>query len=134
MLAIPKIIVTNRGLEANTFYLDNKEIQINELIDIENCFIIVVEFSIVKFSIIEEILKRGVFHERDGVSDKNNSYDIKTNYIKLYRNSKKCLILCSYENKFLQDFKSYEIAKELESYDIYKSTNNNLGNTTVVVS
>ncbi len=123
MIVVPKIIATYRGIECNEFFNSmGKIFSLGELIEIKNDFIIVVDFSIVKFSIIEHIIKCGKYHLKESKNDKSMSYDIKSNYIKIYNTDKKVLILCSYENKFMQDFENFEIANALELMDIEKQT------------
>lgn len=123
MILVPKIVATYRGLEVESFFNNSGKIfTIDEILKIENDFIIVVEFSIVKFSIIEKIINSKKYHLMQSVKDKKMSYDIKTNYIKLYNTDKKVLILCSYENKFMQEFENFSISNALELMDIEKQT------------
>lgn len=117
MTLYPVLQMTHRGTETQRFFdKTGRFFSLFDLFNMQNGIVIIARFSIAKFSIIEFLLKSS-YREKDGTRDKDGTFEIRKDYIKIYHSAKNFVCLISYENKFLQEFKGFKIADELEQYD-----------------
>ena len=122
MILLPIVKTTDRGIELD--YLLTKKGKLFpvdsffDLVESEN--FIIQNFTLIKYSIIELLLKREDYHEKQDARDITRSYDIRKEYIKIHIQRGVTCCICSYENKFLQEFVDFETAERLEAVDRWK--------------
>lgn len=110
---------TYRGIELDTLIdSDGCIVSLNELFDVSAPKLVLINnYNIIKYSIIEALLKLEDWHEKTEKGDNNQTYSIRKDYITLHHDKRNTVNIASFEVKNHQKFKDFAQAKNLEDHD-----------------